>query len=448
MLGRPWLALVAVLAVHAASASVSAQHAPLELGRLDVALPPPLRTSDLVVLSRRSPPHPLPSELPADAVELLGQWASLASTLRSAILERRGASSDAERAALDQRIGRLEGRATRARADLEASLAEHEDTLAPPARLLLGELRWESAADAHVSSLEAWDACVAAGSACADPPAIDDERAVATWAGLEGRDATAAWAWYERGVSASEHGDARTARGAFERVMSSRAAPPELAGEAAFRLAEVLDGMERSARADSLERCTRMAAPELAPHCALRAAIARWQLGHPPEALALLLPVLEAPDLPDAALFAGELVARGTELPPSIPDATRVRLLVLAAERLDAYGLRSRARASIASARAIADDPALAALQARYAPPAAPDTLELWLRRSIAFCAAADLDRSILRVEVRGQLGPRGARLQAFGSVPAAAAELLRCAAGIAPETPIVAPPFRAQIAL
>jgi hypothetical protein len=162
------------------------------------------------------------------------------------------------------------------------------------------------------------------------------------------------------------------------------------------------------------------------------------------EALAALAPIVEDPELPDAALLAGELVAHGTAT-AGLPEHTRIAMLVAASDRFASQGLRTRARESIAAARTIHDDPTLAALEASWAPSGAIDTPEAWLRRVLAFCAADDPDRAPLRFHLRGHVTAHGGTFFTTVAMPPTGPEVLRCAARLAPETPLDVP-FRADV--
>lgn len=443
---------LALLTALAAPASASAQ--PIDLGTVEVALPPPLRAMDFVIVARLEPPRAGARDVPADATDALARYYAAVDLLRSAMRDARSApeaARDAERA----RIAGLAERESRARDVLAAVLDRYDATLTRPALMLLGALRFETAAEAYEGALVASEACVSTGSSACPEPVIDDARAVAAWSRVDGGDVLAAYSLYLRGYSAREHGDLAGAEQALEGALAVPHLPPVLEADAAFLLADSLDATDRDAITEALSRCARLPVPELAPHCALRAAERLLDDGRAVDALAMLAPILDAPDVQeDARLFAGEAVARleTTSALTSLPPAQRARALTLGAERLAAHGLITRAVAVIDEARAIAPDPARDALSARLsaASTTAPDTPEAWLRRAVLFCASALPAIGFGRMDVRGRFTPRGVRgLRASHLVPRDLAPLAACLAERAPspETPLTGA-FRAVVTL
>lgn len=438
--GALWLLAAAPLA--------HAQDREVELGRFEVPVPAPDRSSDFVVLSRRWPTLPASTEVPADALELLGRWSASAHLLRAAILARRTAASEHEIAAADARVAHADARDEAARSELEEVLAEEETVLARPALFLLGRLRWERAARAHVEALDAWDACIAGGGPCPDPLSIADGPARETWARVTGADELGAWASYELGVSAIDDHDDDAGLPLLEAVVACATAPPELAGESAFRLGDRLDGRDLRAAADAFERCAALASTDLAPHCAYRRAVALVADGRAPDALRALAPLLDRPEVPGAAALAADLATR-VPTPTSIPAAVRARILADAAERLVSLGLPASAVALLARARDLDPVRAPDALVARYASLAAePEDLAGWLRRAVALCAMADPVRSLLAFSLDGRITRRGLRARVAPARPPASAELTRCLGRVVVPASLAPTSFDADVVL
>lgn len=186
---------------------------------------------------------------------------------------------------------------------------QHEPSLGREALLGLGvllhyeeEARWEAAGDAVEARRRVHP------EDCVDP-ILNDQPAMAYWAQIEGDDALAAEALFQRAWSLWRMGSADQARDMFERVLTMPALAPETEAHAAFDLGS-FDENADSARA-AFARAASLGTESIHASAALRAAEFDMHAGRFVEAAMMLAPHLAQADLGEVIRrLAGFSVAR------------------------------------------------------------------------------------------------------------------------------------------
>ncbi len=416
-------------------------HAQTDLGTVRVTRPARVASGDFVIVDRLPVPRIDAGDVPAAAAEALLRYYASTELLIGAAAELRGSPTPARADALRAALPTYEADRAASRARLLAALEHAFDTLGRAARLVLGELRYEVAAEA---ALDALDQCEAnGGTSCDDSLTGDYAPARRAWSQVTGGDSLAAQALYQRAYLASQTGDP-DARTLLEQAVAMASLPAELEPRIRLMLGELVVPDDPDAARASFDRCAALTS-SLAVHCAIRSAELDLARSEVARAVTTLAPFVGTSDSADGLAAEAMLSLEQTALPGTIAASTRASLLALGGERLASLGLFARAREWLTAAATL--DPALVPRRDAIAAPPT-DTPETWLARVTTYCLHRVDASAVVSIEVRARVEPRSHAIRVARASPVASPDLGACLAHApAPETPLRGS-FRASIAI
>lgn len=427
------------LAISLVMLGAGVARAQTDLGTIRVTRPPRPASGDFVVVDRLPVPRIDASEVPtAAAVPLLRYYAATELLVGTAAELRSGPTPERAQA-LRAALPSYESDRAAWRERLMAVLDRAFDTLGRAARLVLGELRYELAAEAALAELDRCEAC--GDDACV--VTADAAPARRAWSHVTGSDALTAHALYQRAYVAAQEGDAE-ARTLIEQALAITPVPAELEPRLHFMLGELLAPDDPHAARESFDRCAAIASP-FAVHCAIRSAELDLARGRGARAVVTLAPFVGTSDPADGLVAEALLSLDAPSLPERVPAASRAALLTLGGERLASLGLGTQARAWLDAAVAL--EPALGPRRDALATPPS-DTPQAWLARAVTYCLHRVDASSVVAIDVSARVTGRSHAVRAL-RVRAASTDLGTCLAHDAPspESPLRGS-FRASITI